>query len=76
MNFHRTRIEDVLKKPRSVISKVNYHRYLTNRKEPVETISEMSPSHITVSKQEKMDSARQRRGIRKFAAKLRLRNKT
>ncbi len=76
MSTYKNRIYDVLKRPHKVLAKVNYHRYLSNRKEPANTISEMNPPSIGLKPEDILDSARQRRGIRKLASRLRLRNKS
>ncbi len=75
MKYYKKRIEDVLKRPRSLISKVNFRRYLTNVNEPAENISELRLPESKIRKHDKIDSARQRVGIRKLAKKLRLRSK-
>ncbi len=72
MSIHKHRIHEVLKRPLRVLEKVNHRRYLTNKKEPVENISEMSQPNISVTRSDAVHSARQRQGIRKLALSLRI----
>lgn len=68
-------IHDVIRRSRGVLSKVNYRSYLTNKKEPVETISKTSSPSMDSQLEGTLNSAQQVRGIRKLAARLRLRSR-
>lgn len=70
MHSYKNTIEDVMKIPKKAISKVSFHRYLTNSDEPAETISEMRLPGTIDQNQDRINSAGQKRGVHKLALKL------
>jgi hypothetical protein len=56
-------------------SKVNFRKYIIDKKAPAETISEMSPVQVHLRGKAGESTLRQRVTLRKLASKLRLGHK-
>jgi hypothetical protein len=74
-DFKKT-IQDIAKRPHIRGIKVDFHNYLSSKKEPSETISEMSPPHVDMQLAPGESTLKQREGLRKLASRVRLRKKT